>query len=78
MDIKMNKSVFLGVGAVCLVLLALGVFALVQQYSFIEGITNITSYVPWGLYISLFLFFEAVGAGALFLGPSASRRCSRA
>lgn len=63
MDIKMNKSVFLGVGAVCLVLLALGVFALVQQYSFIEGITNITSYVPWGLYISLFLFFEAVGAG---------------
>ena len=67
MDIKMNKSVFLGVGAVCLVLLALGVFALVQQYSFIEGITNITSYVPWGLYISLFLFFEAVGAGALFL-----------
>ena len=34
MDIKMNKSVFLGVGAVCLVLLALGVFALVQQYSF--------------------------------------------
>ena len=67
MDIKMNKSVFLGVGAVCLVLLALGVFALVQQYSFIEGITNITSYVPWGLYISLFLFFEAVGAGALLL-----------
>lgn len=65
MDIKMNKSVFFGIGAVCLVLLGLGLFALVQQYSFIEGITNITSYVPWGLYISLFLFFEAVGAGAL-------------
>lgn len=67
MDIKMNKNVFFGVGVVCLALLGLGVFALVQQYSFIEGITNITSYVPWGLYISLFLFFEAVGAGALLL-----------
>lgn len=67
MDIKMNKNVFFGVGAVCLVLLAMGVFALVQQYSFIEGVTSITSYVPWGLYISLFLFFEAVGAGALLL-----------
>lgn len=67
MDIKMNKSVFLGIGAACLVLLGLGMFALVQQYSFVEGITSITSYVPWGLYISLFLFFEAVGAGALLL-----------
>ena len=32
MDIKMNKNVVLGVGAVCLVLLAMGLFALVQQY----------------------------------------------
>ena len=67
MDIKMNKNVVLGVGAVCLVLLAMGLFALVQQYSFAEGVTSITSYVPWGLYISLFLFFEAAGAGALLL-----------
>ena len=67
MDIKMNKNVVLGVGAVCLVLLAMGLFALVQQYSFVEGVTSITSYVPWGLYISLFLFFEAAGAGALLL-----------
>ncbi|MEG2025630.1 MAG: NrfD/PsrC family molybdoenzyme membrane anchor subunit [Gordonibacter sp.] len=67
MDMKMNKTTFFGIAAACLVLLGLGMFGLFQQYSFIEGITSISSYMPWGLYISLFLFFEAVGAGALLL-----------
>ncbi len=65
MEIKMKKNVFLGILVVCVVLIGLGAFALFQQYSFVEGVTAVTSYVPWGLYIALFLFFEALGAGAL-------------
>lgn len=67
MDFKMNKSVVIGIGAACVVLIGLGAFGLTQEYSGTRGATSITSYIPWGLYIALFLFFEAVGAGALLL-----------
>lgn len=71
MDLKMQKNAFLGVVAACVVLLGLGVFGLVQEYSFAEGATSITMYVPWGLYITLFLTFEAIGAGALLFSALA-------
>ena len=61
----MKKSVVIGIIAACVVFIGLGCFGLSQEYSGIKGATSITSYIPWGLYISLFLFFEAVGAGAL-------------
>lgn len=65
MDFKMNKSVVIGIVAACVVCIGLGIFGLTQEYSGTRGATSITSYIPWGLYISLFLFFEALGAGAL-------------
>ncbi len=65
MDLKMQKNAFLGLVGACVVALCLGVFGLVQQYSWTAGATSITMYVPWGLYITLFLTLEAVGAGAL-------------
>ena len=65
MDFKMKKQTFGIVAAVCVVLLCLGVYGLIQEYSFVEGAVSVNSYVPWGLFISLFLFLEAVGAGAL-------------
>lgn len=65
MDFKMKKQTFGIVAAVCVVLLCLGVYGLIQEYSFVEGAVSVNSYVPWGLFISLFLFLEAVGAGTL-------------
>ncbi|MEI3230455.1 MAG: NrfD/PsrC family molybdoenzyme membrane anchor subunit [Gordonibacter pamelaeae] len=65
MDLKMQKNAFLGLIAACVVVLGLGAFGLAQQYSWVEGATSITMYVPWGLYITLFLTLEAIGAGAL-------------
>lgn len=65
MDFKMQKKQFGILAAVCAVLIGCGLFGLVQQYSFAEGAVAVNNYIPWGLYISLFLFFEAVGAGAL-------------
>lgn len=65
MDFKMNKTAVVGISVICLVLIALGIFGLSQEYSGIRGATSITSYIPWGLYIALFLFFEAVGTGTL-------------
>lgn len=65
MDLKMKKNVVIGIVAACVVLIGLGLFGLSQEYSGVRGATSITSYIPWGLYIALFLFFEAVGAGAL-------------
>lgn len=76
MDIKMPKNAFFGVVAVCAVAICLGIFGLVQQYSWAEGATSISMYVPWGLYITLFLTFEAIGAGALLfaaLGRKAAK-----
>ena len=67
MELKMKKSVVIGIIAACVVFIGLGCFGLSQEYSGIKGATSITSYIPWGLYISLFLFFEAVGAGALLV-----------
>lgn len=67
MDFKMNKTAVIGIAAGCLVLIGLGAFGLMQEYSGVRGATSITSYIPWGLYIALFLFFEAIGAGALLL-----------
>lgn len=65
MAVKMSKGAFLGALAACAVAICLGIFGLVQQYSWVEGATSITMYVPWGLYITLFLTLEAIGAGAL-------------
>lgn len=76
MDIKMPKNAFFGVLAACVAAICLGIFGLVQQYSWIEGATSITMYIPWGLYITLFLTLEAIGAGALLfaaLAKNASR-----
>lgn len=65
MDFKMKKRSFAIVMGVCLVFLAIGAFCLTQQFSFIEGAASIGTLVPWGFYITLFLIFEAIGAGAL-------------
>ena len=65
MDFKMKKSIVVGIVVACVVLIGLGMFGLSQEYAGVRGATAITSYIPWGLYIALFLFFEATGAGAL-------------
>lgn len=65
MDFKMKKNVVVGILVACVVFMGLGAFGLSQEYSGTRGATSITSYIPWGLYIALFLFFEAVGAGTL-------------
>lgn len=65
MDFKMNKTAVIGIVVACVALIGLGLFGLSQEYSGIRGATSITSYIPWGLYIGLFLFFEAAGCGAL-------------
>jgi molybdopterin-containing oxidoreductase family membrane subunit len=33
-----------------------------------ESATNLSNYMPWGLYIAVFLLFESIAAGALFFG----------
>lgn len=60
----MNKKVL---NLVCLVLLAAGIFAWSRELSGNPGTSNLSEYAPWGLYIALFLFFEALCAGSLFL-----------
>ena len=66
MDFKMQKKHFGILAIVCIVLIGCGMFGLFQQYTFAEGAVAVNNYIPWGLYIALFLFFEALGAGALF------------
>ena len=73
MDFKMKKSLVVGIAVACVALIGLGLFGLTQEYSGIRGATSITSYIPWGLYIALFLFFEAVGAGALLFAALGKR-----
>lgn len=62
-----NKKQLAVVG---LVLFALGIFGWAQELSGNPGATNLSNFAPWGLYIALFLFFEAIAAGALFFGAA--------
>lgn len=56
-----------GVSIACLVVIAVGIWAWTRGYTGIPDATNLGFFAPWGLYIALFLFFEAVGAGALLM-----------
>lgn len=55
------------INIVFIVLLAAGIYAWSQELAGKPGATNLSNYAPWGLYISFFLFFEALAAGSLFI-----------
>lgn len=60
----MNRKV---VNIICLALFAVGIFAWTRELAGNPGVSNLSEYSPWGLYIALFLFLEAIGAGTLFI-----------
>lgn len=49
------------------VIFLVGIYAWSRELGGNPGATNLSDYAPWGLYISFFLFFEALAAGTLFI-----------
>jgi Ni/Fe-hydrogenase subunit HybB-like protein len=62
---NINKPIIVNI--VCAVLIVIGIYFWSRGYTGKPDATNMDQYTPWGWYIALFLFFEAVGAGALFI-----------
>ncbi|HZK44245.1 MAG TPA: NrfD/PsrC family molybdoenzyme membrane anchor subunit [Syntrophomonadaceae bacterium] len=62
-----DRQKLVGIGIVCLVIMAAGVWAWARGYVGVPGANNLGLYAPWGLYISLFVFFEAIAVGALLM-----------
>lgn len=62
---SMNKPTIVNI--VCAVFIVSGIYFWSRGYTGKPDATNMDQYTTWGLYIALFLFFEAVGTGALFI-----------
>lgn len=55
------------INTVCALLILVGAYFWFRGYTGKPGATDLNQDTTWGLYIALFLFFEAIGAGALFI-----------
>lgn len=60
----MNKK---AINILCLLLIIVGIFAWSRELIGVPGASNLSEYTPWGLYIALFVFFEALCVGTLFI-----------
>lgn len=70
----MNKK---AINIICLMLFIVGIFAWSRGLVGAPGASNLSEYTPWGLYIALFVFFEALCVGTLFIAAVGSSSLPR-
>ncbi|CDX04180.1 Molybdopterin oxidoreductase, chain C [Desulfitobacterium hafniense] len=55
------------INIVCIAVILIGAWAWFRGYAGRPGSAHLDQYTVWGLYITLFLFLEATGVGAMFI-----------